>query len=213
MNTTKQPKKSLEKFRGIFFQIGIIVATSLTFLAFEWTSPVYISDLPEPEYEIEGDFEIPIITYRSTPVKPEFKPVAPKVDHGKINIVTIDPIDPTPDPDPFVEPDPTFDPNKWTKPEVVVEETAPLPTAGKMPHYKDCESSDEIVRKKCTEEEMFKHFRNTLKIPSIIKNLGKAEYTAYVYFEVDKKGEIKNVKVMNTGRIHKLLEQEAINAV
>lgn len=210
MKTTKQPTNNLEKFRGIFFQIGIIVATSLTFLAFEWTTPVRIADFPNPDIEVEGDFEIPIITYRSDPKKVDFKPVAPKVDITKINIVTVDPIDPT-EPDPYI--DPLTNPVFVLPIEKVIEEEAPLPSAGKMPYYNTCESSDELIRKKCTEEAMFKHFRKTLKVPELIKALGKADYTAHVYFEVDKKGLIRNVKVMNKGRIHYLLEQEAIKAV
>ncbi len=213
MKTTEKPKNNLEKLRGIFFQIGLIISTSITFLAFEWTTPVYIAELPKPDIEVEGDFDIPIITYRSTPVKPAIKLTAPKVDPSRINIIKTDPVDPTPDPEPFVEPDPVFDPNKWTIPEVLEKEDAPLPAAGKMPFYKNCESANENVRKSCTEEEMFKHFRRTLKIPESIKEMGKAEYTAHVYFEVNKKGQIKNVRVLNSGRIPLDLEKEAINAV
>lgn len=214
MNTLEKTKNGLEKFRGIFFQIGILVSTSLTFLAFEWTTPVYVSELTNSFINIEEDFEIPIITYSSTPVKPEVKPIAPKVDPSKFNIIKTDPVDPkNTDPDLFKDPDPVFDPNKWTKPEVVEPEEAPLPAAGKMPFYKNCENGDENARKACTEEEMYKHFRKTLKIPELIKSMGKAEYTAHVYFEVNKKGQVKNVKVLNSGRIHPLLEAEAIKAV
>jgi protein TonB len=213
MKTTEKPKNNLEKLRGIFFQIGLIVATSITFLAFEWTTPVYIAELPKPFITIEDDFEIPIIIYNTTPIKPEIKPIAPKVDPSRINIIKTTPVDPTPDPEPFVDPDPVFDPNKWTKPEVIEAEEAPLPAAGKMPFYKNCENANENERKSCTEEEMFKHFRKTLKIPSYIKDLGKAEYTAHVYFEVNKKGQVKNVRVLNSGRIPLDLEKEAINAV
>ncbi len=213
MKTTEKPKNNLEKLRGIFFQIGLIISTSITFLAFEWTTPVYVAELPNPDIEVEGDFDIPIITYRSTPVKPAIKLNAPKVDPSRINIIKTDPIDPTPDPNPFVEPDPVFDPNQFNKPEVIEIEEAPLPAAGKMPFYKNCESVNENERKSCTEEEMFKHFRKTLKIPGYIKDLGKAEYTAHVYFEVNKKGQVKNVRVLNSGRIPIDLEKEAINAV
>lgn len=213
MNTLEKTKNGLEKFRGIFFQIGILVSISLTFIAFEWTTPVYVADLPTPDVEIEGDFELPPVTYSSVPKKPEVKMPVLKVNPIQFNIVKIDPVNPTPDPEPFKDPDPVFDPNKWTKPEVVEPEEAPLPAAGKMPFYKNCENADENARKSCTEEEMYKHFRKTLKIPELIKSMGSAEYTAHVYFEVNKKGHVKNVKVLNSGRIHPLLEAEAIKAV
>ena len=41
---TKKNKKS-EKLRGIYFQIGLIIAGGLTLVAFEWTSPIQISKL------------------------------------------------------------------------------------------------------------------------------------------------------------------------
>lgn len=198
MNTTKQPQKSLEKFRGIFFQIGIIVATSLTFLAFEWTTPVYISDLPEPEYEIEGDFEIPIITYSSKPIKPEIKPIAPKVDPSKINIIKTDPINPTPDPDPFVDPDPNFDPNKWTKPEITDPEPAPIAVAEVMPEFIGGTAK------------LFEYLGKNLKYPELAKTTG-IQGKVFVQFVVDKNGKIKDVKVLQG--INALLDKEALRVV
>ncbi len=214
MNSAKKEKNRLEKFRGIFFQIGLIVATSITLLAFEWTFPVKIADLPKPDIQVEGDFDLPPVTYSTVPKKPQVKTPAVKVHPTQFNIVNNTPTDPTIiDPEPFKDPEPTFDPSKWAKPDPIEPEDAPLPAAGKMPYYNDCESANEIERKNCTEAKMYEHFNNTLHIPDLIKNIGKAEYTAHVYFEVNKKGIIKNVKVLNSGRINPLLEKEAINAV
>ena len=53
---TKKNKKS-EKLRGIYFQIGLIIAGGLTLVAFEWTSPIQISKLGgEIIEEIEWDW-------------------------------------------------------------------------------------------------------------------------------------------------------------
>ncbi len=198
MNTPKQPSKNLEKLRGIFFQIGIIVATSLTFLAFEWTTPVYISELPEPDYEIEGDFEIPIITYSSKPIKPEIKPVAPKVDPSKINIIKTDPVNPTPDPDPFVEPDPFFDPNKWTKPEVVEPEPAPTAAPEVWPEFYGGTAK------------LFEYLGKNLKYPELAKSTGISG-KVFVQFVVDKNGKIKNVEIIHG--INPLLDKEALRVI
>ena len=58
MNHFKQKSKKLEKLRGIFFQIGLIIAGGLTLVAFEWTMPVHISTLGgEIIEEIEWDLD------------------------------------------------------------------------------------------------------------------------------------------------------------
>ena len=65
MNHFKQKNKKLEKLRGIFFQLGLIIAGGLTLVAFEWTSSVKI--LP-PEDDCIGctiDItELPPITFQ-----------------------------------------------------------------------------------------------------------------------------------------------------
>lgn len=198
MNTTKQPKKSLEKFRGIFFQIGIIVATSLTFLAFEWTTPVYISELPKPIIEIEGDIDLELYNDRVKPIKPEIKPIAPKVDPSKINIIKTDPVNPTPDPDPIVDPDPTFDPNKWTKPEVTDPEPAPIAVAEVMPEFIGGAGK------------LFEYLGKNLKYPELAKTTG-IQGKVFVQFVVDKNGKIKDVKVLQG--INALLDKEALRVV
>lgn len=198
MKTTEKPKNNLEKLRGIFFQIGLIISTSITFLAFEWTTPVYIAELPKPDIEVEGDFDIPIITYRSTPVKPAIKLTAPKVDPSRINIIKTDPVDPTPDPNPFVEPDPVFDPNKWTKPEVVEPEVAPVAIAEVMPEFEGGAGK------------LFEYLSRTLKYPELAKSTG-IQGKVFVQFVVDKKGKIKDAKVIQG--INSLLDKEALRVV
>ena len=49
----------------------------------------------------------------------------------------------------------------------------------------------------------------------MIKIKGKASYVAFVYFEINKKGQVSNVKILNDEK-HKIpreLEREAYNAV
>ncbi|MCB0379773.1 MAG: TonB family protein [Flavobacteriales bacterium] len=188
----------MEKFRGIFFQIGIIVATSLTFLAFEWTTPVYISELPKPIIEIEGDIDLELYNDRVKPIKPEIKPIAPKVDPSKINIIKTNPVNPTPDPDPIVDPDPTFDPNKWTKPEVTDPEPAPIAVAEVMPEFIGGTAK------------LFEYLGKNLKYPELAKTTG-IQGKVFVQFVVDKNGKIKDVKVLQG--INALLDKEALRVV
>lgn len=199
MKATNRPTKNLEKLRGIFFQIGIIVASSITFFAFEWTTPVRIADLPNPEIEVEGDFEIPIITYRSNPTKPDFKPVAPKVDPNKINIVKVDPVDPTPNPDPTPDPDPKFDPDKWIKVEPTTD-PEPAPTAAP-------EVWPEFIGGTA---KLFEYLSKNLKYPELAKSTGISG-KVFIQFVVDKNGKIKDVQVLQG--INPLLDKEALRVV
>lgn len=199
MNSTEKPKNGLEKLRGIFFQIGLIVATSITFLAFEWTTPVYIAELPKPDIEVEGDFEIPIITYSPTLVKPEVKPIPPKIDQSKFNIIKTDPVDPkNTDPDPFKDPDPVFDPNKWTKPEVVDPDPAPTAAPEVMPEFIGGDGM------------LFEYLSETTKYPELAKTAG-IQGKVFVQFIVDKNGKVKNVKILHG--INSLLDNEALRVV
>lgn len=199
MSTTKQPNKNLEKFRGIFFQIGIIVATSLTFLAFEWTTPVNVYSLPTPDREIESGFEIPELIYNVIPAKPDFKPIAPKVNSTTFKIVIVDPINPTPDPDPFVEPDPVFDPSKWTKKEPTTDpDPAPIAVAEVMPEFIGGTAK------------LFEYLGKNLKYPELAKSTGISG-KVFVQFVVDKNGKIKNVEIIHG--VNPLLDKEALRVV
>lgn len=198
MNSTEKPKNGLEKLRGIFFQIGLIVATSLTFLAFEWTFPVYVADLPTPDVEIEGDFELLPITYSSVPKKPEVKQPVLKVNPTQFNIVKTDPINPTIDPNPIVDPNPVFDPNKWTKPEVVEPDPAPTAAPEVMPEFIGGDGK------------LYEYLSKTTKYPELAKTAG-IQGKVFVQFIVDKNGKVKDVKILHG--INSLLDNEALRVV
>lgn len=198
MNSTEKPKNDLEKLRGIFFQIGLIVATSITFLAFEWTFPVYVTDLPKPIIEVEGDFELPPITYSSVPKKPEVNMPVLKVNPTQFNIVKTDPVNPTTDPDPFKDPDPVFDPNKWTKPEVVDPDPAPIAAPEVMPEFIGGDGK------------LFEYLSKNTKYPELAKTAG-IQGKVFVQFIVDKTGKVKDVKILQG--INSLLDNEALRVV
>lgn len=84
-----------------------------------------------------------------------------------------------------------------------------------MPHFKECANLPEEERKACTQEKMYEHFSKKTKVPESIKMKGQATYIAYVYFEVNKKGEVVNIEVMDDKRneIPKELQRVAFEAV
>jgi len=215
MNHFKQTNKKLERLRGIFFQLGLIIAGGLTLLAFEWTTSIHITELggiivEEIEEDVFFNEELEIIEE-----KKEEKIKQPKVDLSLV----FTPVDnnkkieePTEEKQKVEEL--TFNEGKWKEKEKIIE-IAPVSFAQHMPHYKDCKDLKEEERKKCTQEKMYEHFGKNIKVPEVIKMQGKATYLAFVYFEINKKGKITNVKILNDEK-HKIpreLEREAYNAV
>ena len=77
-----EPKKSksanLENKKGMFIQIGLVVALSIVLVAFEWTKCESKDDGSDAVAEIQFEDEMMQITRREEP-KPEPKPEQPKV--------------------------------------------------------------------------------------------------------------------------------------
>jgi periplasmic protein TonB len=78
MEVKKHPKANLEKYKGVFLELGLIVTLGLVLLAFEWSSSTSsVGDLGTIE-DVEIEEEIVPIT-RQDQVKPPPPPPAPKV--------------------------------------------------------------------------------------------------------------------------------------
>ncbi len=78
MELKKHPKVNLERFRGIFLQVGFLVTVGLIFLAFEWsTSNVSVDDLGKMN---NSDIEEEIIPVtRQEDIPPPVKQEKPQV--------------------------------------------------------------------------------------------------------------------------------------
>ncbi len=196
MNHFKKSNKKLEKLRGIFFQIGLIVAGGLTLLAFEWQSS-YKLDVPVgsdgPE---EAPIELPPITYQPNPVKPKVKIVQPKFDPDHFVIVKN-----LPEPAPVVNPAPVVEP------EFVPEYTEPITTPAPPEIFTIVEKMPTFVggnkaRIKYLNEEL--HYPK----PELQAGIGG---TVYLKFLVNKKGEIKDVEVMRG--VSPRIDKEAVRVV
>jgi protein TonB len=77
-----EPKKSkhvdLEKKKGMFIEIGLVITLALVLVAFEWTKGEGKDDNSDAVQEIQFEDEMMQITRREEP-KPEPKPEQPKV--------------------------------------------------------------------------------------------------------------------------------------
>jgi protein TonB len=78
MELKKAEKANLEKRKGMFLEIGLVVALSIILVAFEWTKGEDKGDDTDVVQEIQFEDEMMQITRREEP-KPEPKPEQPKV--------------------------------------------------------------------------------------------------------------------------------------
>ena len=216
MNHFTKKNKPLEKLRGIYFQIGLIVAGGLTLVAFEWTTPINPYLLPDNTIVYEEEWEMPTILPEKEIEKLEVKFIEAPKKSKVIEIVENDfkekEIEIKEDIKEYKEAE--YKESEWKEVEVLTE-VDPIMFAQNMPHYLDCASMTEDQRKICTRDKMYKHFGKKMSIPATVKMLGKASYMAFVYFEVNKKGKISNVKILNdeNHKIPRELEREAYAAV
>lgn len=77
MELKKSKKADLENKKGIFLQVGLVVALSVILIGFEWTTKPQEDDDTEMVRQIE--FEDEMIVTRREPPKEQPKPETPKV--------------------------------------------------------------------------------------------------------------------------------------
>jgi len=78
MEAKKSKKADLENKKGVFIQVGLVVALSVILIGFEWTSKPDTNDDTEMVQQIEMENEM-IVTRRQEPPKEQPKPETPKV--------------------------------------------------------------------------------------------------------------------------------------
>ncbi len=78
MELKKSKKADLEKRKGLFLEVGLVVALSLILVAFEWTKGEGNEDNSDAIQEVQFEDEMMQITRREEP-KPEPKPEQPRV--------------------------------------------------------------------------------------------------------------------------------------
>lgn len=197
MNQFKKTTKENEKRRGIYFQLGLIIAGGLTLVAFEWTSPTVLPDLP-PVYDIEEvEIDFPIIMPEVKIDKPEVKPIeAPK----KSDIIKIVEklVEPTPDPNPTPDPEPVFDPNEFKIIEKTPEEPKVFTIVEEMPEFEGGLKN------------LYKFLGENIKYPRREKDAG-IQGVVHLKFVVGKNGEIRDIEVLRG--VNEAINNEAIRVL
>lgn len=177
MELKKNPEADLEKRKGSFLLIGLLTAFALTLVAFEWTT---FERKAEGLGQLELDLlEEEVIPPSATPPPPPPPPPAPST---VLEIVD--------DEEEVVE-------------EEVVETEVQENTVVEAPVQREEEVEEEQIFTIVEEqpsfpggvEEMYKYLGKAVKYPEMAKDAGISG-TVYVTFEVDKEGNIKDVKVL-----------------
>jgi protein TonB len=193
MKPKKSKKANLEKFRTIFFQVGMILTLSAIFLAFEWKSAVEIEPLTfnSSGYEVI-EIDMPRTKYKEEVVKPPVPVETFTIEKNDV-IIEDEPEflgtednwnDPMPD---FVIDD---------DPEVIDE---PLVSAQFMPTFQGKDG---------------RYFRNYIaervKFPEdAIKN--SISGTVYISFVIDKDGSVTDVEVLRG--VHDVIDNAVVKVI
>lgn len=215
MSPKKNPKYALENRRGLFFQLGLVMALAATLTAFEWrtftvTKHEVVSDWiygePEP---------VPPVIRLAPPERPVVKDefnwdLAPEEREQEdeevrkeqemdehIDLIGLQDSTETPPPCEYCPPPPK-------EPEVWVDE---------MPVLCDCESLEtKAERSECTQRGI-KSSLGSMNVPEFLLLSGKGKTVVYAQFVVDENGQISNLIFANETDVHTSLIREATKGI
>ncbi len=209
METKKSKTAELESKRSSFLIIGLVCATSLALMSFEYTAFTLVSEdiaSEKKDVAMKDDYidVQPVEILKPQPqkiqedVNKEIIDVTEKIDPTPIEpIDPVDPIDPTFPTDPVIVAPPL--------PTPII--SVPVTTTTLDTEFTVVEDMPEFPG---GEKEMYKFLSKNVKYPSQSKNLGK-EGKVYVSFVVEKDGSISNVEIMKG--VEKNLDAEASRVI
>jgi len=203
MEIKKNPKANLETKRGMFVQIGLVIAISVSLLAFEWKSyEKSAADLGTMELSLEDEEMIPI-TQR------EIKPPPPPPPPPEVIQIVEDDVE--------IEVELEIEETDTDEEEIIEieeeeedDEIFNFAVVEDKPIFPGCEDVSKQERYMCFQQGIMKHIRNNFKYPAIPKEMGISE-KIFVQFVIDKTGKITKATVVRGEDKH--LKQEAVRLV
>ncbi len=180
MEIKKNPKANLENKKGIFFQVGLIIALLIVFVAFEYKS--YYKETIDLASRVVDDTPEEIIPITEQKVKPP--PPPPPKQVIQIKIVEDD-----------VEVEDDLDIDVEADDETVMDEY--------IPPMEDEEIGEEEIFQVVEDQpefpggmsQLYVYLQKNVKYPPIAKESG-IQGRVFVNFVVEKDGSISNVKVL-----------------
>jgi len=198
METKKSVKSNLEKSKGLFFQMGLIIALSIILVSFEWSSKPAANDNINMISEIQFEDEMMQITRREEP-KPEPKPEIPKVIEV-LDIVDDDVIiDDDFDFDMEADVNTQYDFFITDDDEEIEEEDIPFVIISNMPKFQGGDLTT-----------FWAWCQQNTKYPEIAAENGVSG-TVTVQFVVNKQGNVVDVKLLRS--VDPALDKEAIRVI
>lgn len=195
----KSPKADLESKRPYFFKIGLIIACSMVWFAFEWETAYATAIIERPVEDVmdfpEEDELMKAVIFKKPAPKP---PVEKKKAVNKVINTAIETFRVLDLPDPL---DAVDFPDENEGVEIVdhyEEPTEDITMMGLVqfkPRFPGCEDAgDEDERFLCFQQSIMKHIQKNFRYPGIARDRGK-EGKVYVKFVIDKKGLVTNISV------------------
>jgi len=181
MEIKKTPKADLENKKGIFFEVGLVIALVITLLAFEYKSYDKVTlDLTSRQAENITEEIIPITEQKVTP-----PPVAPPVTSTQIKIVD-DNVEVSTDIDIDVEADAETQMEVYVPPaqeEESIKETEIFTVVESMPEFPGGMGA------------LMTYLSENIKYPALAKESG-IQGRVFINFVVETNGSITAVKVL-----------------
>lgn len=215
METKKNPEVRLERFSSLFFEIGLMIALFVAYLALESrTNPLsgidttssttsnYIDEVMVPQTERRNKLVAPkpppspinqiIVVANTTELEYELEMETTEIDEDyKVEMVKYEP--------------------KEIVAEEEEEEVYNFQVVESQAMYPGCENyKSKQSRYMCFQKSIMEHVKKNFKYPEIAKEMG-VQGRVIVQFEIGKNGNISNVFVLRG--IDKNLDNEAIRIV
>lgn len=195
METRKTKRANLERKRGIFFQVGLIISLALAFLAFEWKS--YDNRISVSSHKVEKDF-IDILPPVTDHKKPEpKKPVVKTVI--KLKEVSND-----------LEPDEEITIDQTVYQDTPIEEYIPMPDEDPAPEQEIFTIVEKMPEFPGGITALYRFLGDNIKYPKQAKEIGISG-KVYVSFVVETDGSISNIKIERSP--HESLSDEVLRVM
>lgn len=202
MKSKKNPKVNLDRKRGLFFQLGLVFAMSISLFAFEWKSSDFITEIDTgiSDQQFDEFVDIPI-TKRKEKVLPPPPPII-KIVPNEVELAKELFIEPSEiDEEDLIDIDIYID-EKEEEIEFLLVESKPM--------FLECESVSQNEQTNCFEQKLMQHIQRNFKYPTIPKEMGVSE-KIFVRFVIDKQGGISETNVVRGEDKH--LRAEAIRLI
>lgn len=212
MEAKKNPRKQLENFSKLFFQLGIVLTLFVIHLLVEHKTfeKDYSNSLGDTTLIDELEEDIPIVEMKDLPPPPKTPAVVEQIkvveDDLKIEETIVETTETDENQAVVVAPQEITE----IEEEEVVVEDVPFVLIQNVPIFPGCKGNNEEL-KNCFSQKVQQHFSKNFN-PNLANELGLSEgkKKLYVVFRIDQKGNIGNIKCRGP---HPVLEKEVIKII